>query len=430
MQIDLRLQQRQSLSQTQLQSLHILTLDSVELNQFLREEHLENPLLDYTETVPNTAKYGTGDLFTQSSDKRSDIPCITEDTLQQFLLSQLDISRYSKSEWSLIKYLIDCLDDNGYFSFSLEEIHSHTGVSKPILERCLSDLRSLDPPGIFSAGLADCLIRQLNSDCESFEVMKAMILFHMEDMANGRISAISRDLHLSTAAVRKCIEHIRTLNPRPLAGFSPKRDSCIIPDLIFSYKDGNWEIQLNDDWVENYHLNDYYLRLLKTATDPELTAYFEEKLTRVQLIFSCIEQRRKTLISIAKCLLKHQEGFFLSTDRLRPMTMASLANELGLHPSTLSRAIKGKYIQYPKGTILCKNLFTAAVSQTSSEASLSQADIKEQIRRLIEAENPRKPLSDQKLAQLLASQDIQISRRAVAKYRQELGIGSSTDRKE
>ena len=223
------------------------------------------------------------------------------------------------------------------------------------------------------------------------------------------------------------------LNPRPLSGLSSGQDHFVIPDIIYSYFEGNWQISLNDNWVENYHLNDYYIKMMQTAKDPELSKYFEGKLSRVQFLFTCIEQRRKTLFSLAEQILSCQSGFFLSKEPLRPMTMAALSEKLGIHPSTLSRAIKGKYVQYPKGVISCRDLFTASAIPTEGqdqERALSQEDIKNRIQAAIDGENKSKPYSDQKLVKLLEEQGISISRRTVTKYRQELGIGSSVDRKE
>ncbi len=438
MQIDLKLQQKQTLSHAQIQSLNVLAYDCVELNQFLQDEYLENPLLDYTETVANPAKTDAPPAYAaalsrQDQQKPGDIPCPEEETIQQFLLNQLDMKRYSKAEWALIKYLTNCLDENGYFPFSIEEIQEQTNADAKTISRCLEELRLLEPAGIFSSDLTSCLISQLDESSEEYEPMKAMIQNHMEDMALGRISSISRALNLSTASVRKCMERIRVLNPRPLSGLSSGQDHFVIPDIIYSYFEGNWQISLNDNWVENYHLNDYYIKMMQTAKDPELSKYFEGKLSRVQFLFTCIEQRRKTLFSLAEQILSCQSGFFLSKEPLRPMTMAALSEKLGIHPSTLSRAIKGKYVQYPKGVISCRDLFTASAIPAESqdqERALSQEDIKNRIQAAIDGENKSKPYSDQKLVKLLEEQGISISRRAVTKYRQELGIGSSVDRKE
>lgn len=420
-----------------MQSLAILSFDSVELDQFLRDEYLENPLLDYTETVPGITRQetlqsykNTSSSFDNSSRETMDLPRLDDTSVKQYLLQQLDITQYSKLQWSLMQYLIDCLDDQGYFQFSPEEIAQHTGADVPTIKNCLEDLKCLEPSGIFSSNLTDCLISQLDKSSEDFDILQAIISDHLEDMASGKISSISRSLGLSTADVRKAIDRIRMLSPRPLLGFLPNREQYVIPDIIFTKNEDGWNIALNDGWTANYHLNDHYVKMLKTTSDPELLAYFEGKLSHIQLIFSCIEQRQKTILSIAKELLKEQEDFFNMTGKLRPMTMTALSERLKIHPSTLSRAVKGKYIQYPGGTILCKSLFTTAVAAANGDSCVSQSDVKSIIKELIDGEDPSKPYSDQAIVRLLKAKDIELSRRAVTKYRLELGIGSSVERKE
>lgn len=433
----LTLQHQQSLSQTQLQSLNILSFDLVELNTFLRTEYLENPLLDYTETFPpfsNTEPLksynNTASFFDSISKEMTDIPKLENCSIKEYLLQQLQHNKYSKAEWSLIQYLIDCLDDNGYFTFSLTDISAHTGADITLIEDMLHLLRSLEPLGVFAYNLSDCLVRQLDETDDDFKILHLLITNHLNDLAFGKISSVSRALKLSTADVRKHLEKIQHLDPRPLSGFTPCTEQYIIPDIIITQNNGSLTVSLNDDWIANYHVNEYYLKMLKTTTDPELLKYFNEKLAHVQFIFSCIEHRKRTLLSIAEAILNTQMEFFKHGGTLHPMTMASLAEQLGLHPSTLSRALKGKYLQYPQGTILCKDLFSSAVTKGLQRDSLSQSDIKTIIKEIIDNEDKAKPLSDQAIVKLLKTKDIEISRRAVTKYRLELHIGSSVERKE
>lgn len=437
MDTSLTLQHQQTLSQTQIQSLNILSFDLIELNTFLRMEYLENPLLDYTETFPTISaaeplkSYSNASVFSETfSTETMDIPRLNNTSIKEYLLQQLQHNKYSKCEWSLIEYLIDCLDDNGYFTFSPADIAAHTGTDISLINDMLHLLRSLDPPGVFAYNLSDCLIRQLIETEDDFTIMRILIAEHLEDLAAGKISSVSRALNLSTTDVRKFIEKIQRLNPKPLSGFTSEPEQYLAPDIIITKDGETLSISLNDEWIANYHLNDYYMKMLKTTTDPELLDYFEKKLTHVQFIFSCIEQRRKTLLTIAGAILEAQEDFFKKKGNLRPITMTSMAEQLGMHPSTLSRAVKGKYLQYPGGTILCKNLFSSAISTGSQADSLSQSDIKAIIKEIIDGENKSKPYSDQAIANLLKAQNIDFSRRAVTKYRLELHIGSSVERKE
>lgn len=432
-------QQRQLLSQAQIQSLEILSMDIFELNQFLKNEYLENPLLDHSENShsienhePLTSYYehfpGSGfgmHISTDEEDNRTqDFSAPREDTLQNYLLSQLDTKLYSQDDWELFIYLIGCLDDNGFFTMPVAEVAQKTNHSQKQIIQALSLLCQLEPYGIFSSNLEECLLRQLDSQDMNTPILKQIILSHLQDIADGKISTISRKLRISTAEVRKCIDKISRLNPRPLCGFGSGRNSYIIPDIIFQKEPQGWLIQLNDSWIENYHLNDYYVKMMAESSNRELIDYFQTKLNRIQFILNSIEQRRKTLLSISQTILDTQKEYFELGAPLNPMTMLDIASKSGIHTSTVSRAIKGKYLQYPGGSILIKNLFTTAVS-SNKQGVVSTSLIKQHIKEYINTENKTKPYSDQVLAALLEKRGIRISRRAIAKYREELGIKGS-----
>lgn len=443
MNLNLTLQQRQQMSQAQIQSLEILAMDSIELNQFLKTEYLENPLLDHNEepygdsiAEPLSAYYGTQNSsgaagfssVDDDDDHSRDFAAPKENLLRDYLLSQLDSRLYSRQEWGLFIYLIECLDDNGLFTMPAKEAAEKTGASESLVRQCLVTLQQLEPYGIFSADLKDCLLRQLDALDINTEILTLMIRCHLQDIADGKISNISRNLHIPTVEVRKNIELIARLNPRPLSGFHSGENSFIIPDIILKKESSDWSIQLNDSWIENYQVNDYYLKMMETSTDPDLITYFKSKLTRVQFILDSIEQRRKTVISITNVILDIQLDYFEHHASLVPMTMSDVAEKAGIHTSTVSRAVKGKYLQYPGGSIFMKNLFTAPVS-SHEQGNITSALVKQYIKEYIAAENKKKPYSDQALAKLLENQDIKVSRRAVAKYREELGIKGSFDRR-
>jgi RNA polymerase sigma-54 factor len=251
----------------------------------------------------------------------------------------------------------------------------------------------------------------------------------LQDVADGRISNISRALKLSTLEVRKCIEQIAKLNPRPMSAFLKGHSNYIMPDIIFLKEREKWEVELNDEWVEDYRINDYYLQMLKTTKDEELAEYFRNKLERVRFVMNSIQQRRQTILAISNAVLERQKEYMEGIAYLKPMTMADVAGELGIHTSTVSRAIKGKYIQYPGGTILMKNLFSTPVSAAEGEEGVGVMQIKEMIREMIDMEDKKKPYSDQAIVCALREKQVSVSRRAVAKYREEMGIKGSYDRK-
>ena len=256
-----------------------------------------------------------------------------------------------------------------------------------------------------------------------------MVLDYLPEIGQGKISVISRQLGLSTAEVRKYIAVIERLNPRPLSGLQESQVSYIVPDIIYTEKNGRWEIVINDKWFGEYHINDYYLSMMKETKDPELLQYFKQQLERGRFVISSIEQRRETMHLVSKEILDRQKDYFCRKGTLKPITIGTLAEELKMPPSRVSRAVKGKYVQSPAGTILMEKLFAGSVSSSESREGLSAKHIKERIRGLISSEDKRNPLSDAKLTECLVAEGISISRRAVAKYRDELWIKSSIERK-
>lgn len=443
MDLNITLRQRQQLSQAQIQSLEILSMDNIELNQFLKNEYLENPLLDHSEetssetvTEPLTAYYeriGGGDFVshnaTDEEDSRTgDFSAPKENLLRDALLSQLNIKLYSKQEWQLFIYMIDCLDDNGFFTMPIKEVAQKVNVPEDLVNQSLTILKELEPYGVFSANLQECLLHQLNVLDLNTEVLTRMVLFHLQDIADGKINTISQKLLISTDEVRKNIKIISHLNPRPLSGFGTGTNTYIIPDIIFQKESNKWSIHLNDSWIENYHLNDYYINMMNSTADEELISYFKAKLTRLNCILQNIEQRRKTILDVSRIILDIQRGFLEGEKNLVPMTMADVAKQAGIHTSTVSRAIKGKYLQYPNGSILLKSLFTGSVS-SKKHGNITPMQVKQYIKKYIETEDKSKPYSDQALSRILNKQNIQVSRRAIAKYREELGIKGSFGRR-
>lgn len=438
------LEQKQQLSQNQIQSLEILAMDGTELSHFLQNEYLENPLMDcggrtvgsgteeINKTYEHTVTYGRNyeEIVEEDDKRRKDIPMPDQDSVKNYLLYQLPRTQFTEEQWSLLEYMVDCLDDTGFFTVPVKEVAENTGMSQDEVRHALDVLQKLEPYGIFAPDLKHCLLRQLEVQGLRGSVVWKVVEEHLENVANGKISTISRSLRLPTVEVRKCIEQIAQLNPRPMSEFASGHANFIVPDIIFREEHGKWEVELNDDWVEDYHINDYYLRMMKESKDEELSEYFRIKLERVRFVMNSIAQRRQTMILISEEVLRRQQTYLERKAYLQPMTMTDVADAVGIHTSTVSRAIKGKYIQYPGGTVLMKNLFSASVTRADGDVAVGTMQIKEMIRELIDQEDKRKPYSDQALVKALKEKNIEISRRAVAKYREELGIRGSFDRKE
>lgn len=414
----LELNQKQQLSQSQIQSLNILALDNGELSEFLQNEYIENPILDYS---PSPSSY------TVSEDRSFDIPAENTEEVKTFLLDQLNQNDFTPMEWQTMKFMIDCLDSGGFFKISVHELSVLLTIPEDEIRKCYDVLSDLEPAGIFSENLSQCLLKQLEVKGKKTDILETIILDHLDDIALGHISTISRKLKLSTAEVRKNIAVIRNLNSKPLQGFSTARTEYITPDIIVTYQEDQWDIRLNDDWVGNYSLNDYYVKMLRDAKDPELKDYFQKKYERCRFIIASIEQRRNTMIRITESILSRQPEFLKNHGFLRPMTMNEVAEDIGMHVSTVSRGVKGKYLQFPCGIISMKSLFSG--SSPAAGAQVSAVDIKGILKEMVSREDPKKPFSDQKLSLLLKEKGFSISRRTVAKYREQMGIKGTYDRK-
>ncbi len=446
MDYSIQLEQNQLLSQAQILSLEILAMDNVELKEFLQNEYLENPILENTtindmpasiEEFASWYKYNYKEtnykeeiIYDDDLEQKREFVAVNELQVEDYIKEQLNRTKYSEEQWGIITYLIQCLDNNGFLTMEEAEIAKLLKKDVSLVQQCLEDLRQLEPYGIFAKDLAHCLIGQLELLGIENDEINQIILEHLQDVADGKISSISRAMDLSTLQVRKYIAIIEKLNPRPLIGFNSSATEYIVPDIIYLWKDKHWEIVLNDRWMGEYHLNDYYLKMMNKTRDQELFEYFRGKLERSRFIMNSLEQRKKTLIGIAEAILGIQQGYFEGETSLKPMTMAEVAQRVQVHPSTISRGIKGKYIQFPKGTILMKTLFTAGINSGQSEEMIGTSEIKKRVKELIYKENKKKPFSDQKLVEIFQKEGIQISRRTIAKYREEMGIKGSCDRKE
>ena len=435
-------EQKQVLSANQMQALSILSLTNQELEDFMTNEYLENPMLESAEHKENDImtsieKFSDGETTTAYTDQnpgspdedepyRKELSAKKENLLKENLLGQLNWRDYSKRQWKIMGYLVDCLDEKGFFPHDLKELSAASGYEKEELQQCLFILQDLEPVGIFSPNLAECLIRQLKAKSIEDETLFLLLREHLTSLISGQIGTISRTLGISTIRVKEYIHLIGSLNPYPVIDSQQSEASYVVPDILVSRTGERWNVELNDQWTGEYRCSSYYIHMMEQSTDPELTAYFKERLGRARFVINCVEQRRKTILRIVEAILKRQEDYFEQKGPLRPMGLEDIAKDLELHASTVSRAIKGKYVQYKKTESL-KSLFTSAAVKNTEQQNISPEYIKEKIRALIALEG-KKPFSDQKLTEKLADEGIIISRRAVAKYRIQMNIPDSRQR--
>lgn len=434
----LALEQRQMLSAKQLQSLEILTYTNQELEDFLLKEYLENPMLENTLDKQNDMikdleqVYEKGlsykEQYTQweddDSNRRNDIQAKVQDELKDSLLNQLHRKDYTDAEWKLLGYLIQCLDEKGYFTYEVSDIANVLGCQEKTVSKCLNVLKNLEPVGIFSEDISECLCKQLIKKGVDDDNLIMIVEHYLSDILKGHIGVVSRNLKLSTAKVREYIYLIGTLNPRPIMNMESERAQYIVPDILVLLEKGQWHIHINDQWMGEYKYNEYYIKMMQDSQDESLKQYFKEKLERARFIVNCIEQRRSTIVKIVGAILSVQEDYFKYDKELKPMSMEDIAVLTGMHVSTVSRAIRDKYLQY-KRVVLIKDLFIIAAA---SQENISVDVVKKRIQEIIREEISAQPLSDQKIVEQMQGEGIDISRRTVAKYRKQLGIPDSRQR--
>lgn len=432
------LQTKQVLSQMQVESLNILAMSMTELKDFLQKEEIENPLLEFSAergeeaapvTYKETERFYNGTERENSRENELYEIEDSEKSIEDLVNMQLHWKKISETDRKIVDFCVQSIEQSGHFLIPVPEIAKRLNVPEEQAGKVLSMLKELEPQGIFASGLEECLLIQVQGMDEE-EILSEMIKHHLQNIAEGKISTISRALKLSSAEVRKMIHVIKELNPRPLNGIGGDKAQYIVPDVLLSHQDGVWNIELNDKWTGNLQSNDYYIHMMETAQDQELKLYFENKLRRARFIINAVEQRRETLTAITREILKRQEPYFLGTGQLKPMTLEEIADALEIHKSTVSRAIRDKYLRAPSGCFLFRSLFTTGISSGDGNGDVSRNAVKAKLKELVAAEDKKKPWSDEQLAGLLQDAGMPISRRTVAKYRMELGIGGAFQRKD
>ena len=457
MDLKLQVKQTQTLSQRMIQSAEILQMTSQELNTYINELALENPVIDIVE--PPTAQEQRESIEQQEwlnsfneenyylyqrqnndddYDFKSSWNINTDDgeTLQDYLWSQLITENFTDQETEIIKFMLECLDNKGYLEESIETIASYFGTDTEIVEDLLSDLQALDPSGVCARTLEECLKLQLERRDMLTPVLESIIDNCLEMVAKNQIPAIARKLRLSPTETAGYCQIIKSLNPKPGVSFS-SRDQLryIIPDVtIVKFKD-HFDILLNESMYPTIELNSYYRQMNQNPESSELKEYLGNKIRQAEWVKQCVTQRGKTLMQVSRAILEHQEEFFtFGPAHLNPLRLADIAQELDIHESTVSRAVSKKYLQCSWGVYPMNFFFSrsVAVQESSSESgtqSVTAADIKRVLREIIEEENKKKPYSDRLLGEKLAERGISISRRTVAKYREEEGIADASGRK-
>ena len=269
----------QQLNQFQVQSLKILSFDNYELEKFLQDEYAENPLMEHKESGKEFFTLH-GNAGGYQDIEQSDIEDKKIEDPEAFFMEQLNAKDYTKKEWNVMKYMAQCLEESGLLLISTKEISHKLGIEEKDCERLLDHLKQLEPAGVFAESVSECLLLQLEREGILNDDLRYIVENHLEDIAMGHLSTVSRALDIKTSQVRKYIFKIQELNPRPLSGYTGGTDQYIVPDILMEKDGEELKIRLNDDWIGDYSINDYYVKMMEQAEDSELKEYFRKKYER------------------------------------------------------------------------------------------------------------------------------------------------------
>ncbi|GAW93189.1 RNA polymerase factor sigma-54 [Calderihabitans maritimus] len=438
------------------QAIVILQLSTLELAEYLQQAVLENPVLEIKDEMQEDEEASDGavedkfdldwqEYFEDGSDLGY-VPQPREEkdefsyehfltqapTLHDHLMFQLHLSRVPEKIRRLGEFLIGNIDEEGYLQTSTEEVARHFNTSEAEVEEALKLVQGFDPPGVGARNLIECLLIQLKDLGHYQPEAEKIIKFYLKDLAEGRINKIAQELEVSPRKIQEIADQIKQLDPKPGRKFgSPNDVRYVIPDVVIEKVGGEFVVLVNDTLTPRLGINPVYKNLLQAGAscDDTTRKFLERRLNSAVWIIRSIEQRRLTLYRVVNCIVEFQREFLEKGIKyLKPLNLRQVAEVLGMHESTVSRATANKYVQTPQGVFELKFFFASGLESMAGN-SISAESIKRTIRELIEKEDPRRPLTDQEIAKILAQQGIKIARRTVAKYRDELGILSALKRK-
>lgn len=451
---DITQKQRQKLilSAQMRESLDVLQMPLPDLFQKIDEEMMENPVLDLCEPEKSELDR-TEDLkrieFIQklrrergreafdptAANEREFDPFLflsEEPTFTDFLMEQLRDMKTDRQTAKICRYLIEDLDDRGYLSEDAATIADHLRMSDDgQVEKAVEVIRSMEPAGVGAFDLQECLTLQLQRKPDSVSAEFEIVNQYLELLADNKIRLIAEKLGVSAPDAQRLCDRIRTLNPIPSSGFRTNTQSrFIIPEATVQNDDsGRWTVEMNRSVERRLSIDPLYRKLARTAGDKETQKYIREKLARASSLIREVSSRSSTILRVLETIIELQPSYFRKgRSGLKPMTMREVAKKLNLNESTVSRAVQEKFILCPFGLVSIKSLFTAQLGN-SENTGVSAAKAKERIQNCIDLEDKKAPISDQAIVSELWKQGIVLSRRTVAKYRNELNIPGMAKRK-
>jgi RNA polymerase sigma-54 factor len=349
--------------------------------------------------------------------------------LHEHLELQLHLAVRDEISKKAGNYLLGCIDDNGYLCSTVAEAALALGMNEQIVGQVLELIQTFDPLGVGARNLQECLTLQLEQKGIENKLVKSIIADYLPDVATGRYKVIAEKLGCTPSDVQQAVDMIRTLDPKPGRAFGKEQSTYITPDITVERVNGKYVILVNDTNTPKLTINPYY-RHVAMDSDNESKKFLEGRLNSAVWLIKSIEQRRRTLYNVMEAIISLQQDFFDRGSKfLRPLIMKQVSEQIEVHESTVSRAIANKYVATPHGLVSLRSFFSTAVHNSTGGQDVAATKVKQKIKELIAGESATDPFSDQALGDILCQHGIKISRRTVAKYREELGIMSSAKRK-
>lgn len=454
--LQLKLGQTLTMTPQLQQAIRLLQLPVLDLNAQIQDALEENIMLEMEDLpdVPRTSSESTVEIETikaeetwttrSTSERGSDSGWSGEGrpinefedesgkTLREHLLWQLEMEDFTPREAVIGEALVDAINDDGYLTASIEDIEASIDdeVSVLEIEAALKKVQRLDPVGVGARSLAECIVlqlAQLDPDTPGLSLASEIAATHLDLVATRAYGEIRRSLKASEEQLHDALALVRGCNPKPGQAVSPAAAEYVVPDVFVRKIDNRWQVEISPTGVPRLSVNQTYAKLLRGSGDH---AVLRSQLQEARWLIRSLEIRNETLLKVATCIVTRQTEFLeLGDEAMKPMVLKDVAEEIGMHESTISRVTTNKYMHTPRGVFEFKYFFSSHLSSANGEDQ-SSTSVRAKIRKLIGAENPAKPLSDSKIANLLAEQGIKVARRTVAKYREAMNIASSSERRQ
>lgn len=432
------------------QAIEILQLSAQELCATIEKEYLENPVLEMDYPSGRRELYEQGGpahagvraladyldgggkqpaYFTDEDERQFDAPTPLHATLEEALFEQVNFTfTENESERAVATFLVGSLDSRGYLTLPTAEAARAMACSEAEVLRILAVIQSFEPAGVGARDLAECLRLQAQRQGIYEGLVAAVIDRYLDAVAVHRLKEIAATEHVRPAEVQMAVDIVRRLNPKPGAAYGAADSAYITPDVIIRKGEKGYEVEVEEAGVPQLHISALYRQ--SDTFDKATQKYIAGRLRAAAWLINSIEQRRTTIRRVVEEIVRRQTAYFEKGPTfLEPMTMKDVADTIGVHESTVSRAVANKYAELPTGVIALRSFFTARSVKSAAGEDIAAAQAKSAIERFIKGEDPKKPLSDQKLCTLLKAEGIALSRRTVMKYREQLGYDSSVKRK-